>query len=185
MATNDSDIMIQDAVIMNKIYQIRGKKVMLDRDLAELYKIETKQLKRAVRRNIKRFPEDFIFELNKEELEKWRYQFGTSNRETMGLRVSPFAFTEYGVIMLASVLNSERAIQVKIQIVKVFFKMRELLASHNKLTHKMEKMELSLTKHSEQIQLIFKYLKQFEQINKQELDQQNRMKVGFRRKDES
>jgi O-acetylhomoserine/O-acetylserine sulfhydrylase-like pyridoxal-dependent enzyme len=87
--------------------------------------------------------------------------------------------------MLASVLNSERAIQVNIQIVKVFVKMCEMLASHNKLIHKMEKMELRLTKHTEQIQLIFKYLKQFEKIKKQELDQQNRKKVGFRRKDES
>ena len=94
MANNKSDIMLQDEVIIDKIYLIRGKKVMLDRDLAELYNIETKQLKRAVRRNINRFPEDFMFELSKKELEKWRYQFGTSNREIMGLRVPPFAFTE-------------------------------------------------------------------------------------------
>ena len=86
--------MLQDEVIVDKIYLIRGKKVMLDRDLAELYNIETKQLKRAVRRNINSFPDDFMFELSKEELEKWRYQFGTSNREIMGLRVPPFAFTE-------------------------------------------------------------------------------------------
>ena len=86
--------------------------------------------------------------------------------------------------MLASVLNSERAIQVNIQVVKVFVKMRELLASHNKLILKMEKMEYSLSKHGEQIQKIFKYLKQFEQIKKQELDQQNRKKVGFRRRNE-
>ena len=93
MANNKSDIMLQDEVIIDKIYLIRGKKVMLDRDLAELYNIETKQLKRAVRRNINRFPEDFMFELSNKELEKWRYQFGTSNREIMGLRVPPFAFT--------------------------------------------------------------------------------------------
>ena len=184
MANNKSDIMLQDEVIIDKIYLIRGKKVMLDRDLSELYNIDTKQLKRAVRRNINRFPEDFMFELSKEELEKWRYQFGTSNREIMGLRVPPFAFTEYGILMLASVLNTERAIQVNIQVVKVFVKMRELLASHNKLILKMEKMEYSLSKHGEQIQKIFKYLKQFEQIKKQELDQQNRKKVGFRRKND-
>jgi phage regulator Rha-like protein len=184
MANNKSDIMLQDEVIVDKIYLIRGKKVMLDRDLAELYNIETKQLKRAVRRNINRFPEDFMFEFSKEELEKWRYQFGTSNREIMGLRVPPFAFTEYCIIMLASVLNSERAIQVNIQVVKVFVKMRELLTSHNKLILELEKMEYSLSKHGEQIRKIFKYLKQFEQIRKQELDQQNRKKVGFRRKNE-
>jgi len=184
MAKNESEITVPDEVIMNKIYLIRGKKVMLDRDLAELYEIETKQLKRAVRRNINRFPEDFMFEFNKEELEKWRYQFGTSNREIMGLRVSPFAFTEYGVIMLASVLNSERAIQVNLQIVRIFVKMRELLASHNELIHKMEQMELNIARHGEQIQLVFKYLKQLEQVKQRELDQQNRKKVGFRRKDE-
>jgi len=184
MAKNESGIMVPDEVIMNKIYLIRGKKVMLDRDLAELYEIETKQLKRAVRRNINRFPEDFMFEFNKEELEKWRCQFGTSNREIMGLRVSPFAFTEYGVIMLASVLNSERAIQVNLQIVRIFVKMRELLASHNELIHKMEQMELNIARHGEQIQLVFKYLKQLEQVKQRELDQQNRKKVGFRRKDE-
>ena len=125
MAKKDSEILIPDEVIMNKIYLIRGKKVMLDRDLGQLYNVETKQLKRAVRRNIRRFPEDFMFELSKEELDKWRCQFGASNKEIMGLRVSPFAFTEYGVIMLASVLNSDRAILVNIQVVRIFNKMRE------------------------------------------------------------
>ncbi len=115
MAKQDSQIMIPDEVIMDKIYLIRGKKVMLDRDLADLYEVDTKQLKRSVRRNIDRFPEDFMFELTKEELADWRYQFGTSSSETMGLRVPPFAFTEHGIIMLASVLNSERAIRVNIQ----------------------------------------------------------------------
>jgi len=107
----EEEALLPDEVIVSKIYLIRGKKVMLDRDLAELYKVETKQLKRAVRRNIERFPDDFMFELSKEELENWRYQFGTSNIEKFGLRVTPFAFTEYGLLMLASVLNSERAIQ--------------------------------------------------------------------------
>ena len=107
----EEEALLPDEVIVSKIYLIRGKKVMLDRDLAELYKVETKQLKRADRRNIERFPDDFMFELSKEELENWRYQFGTSNIEKFGLRVTPFAFTEYGLLMLASVLNSERAIQ--------------------------------------------------------------------------
>jgi len=115
MAKRVAHIMIPDEVIMSKIYLIRGQKVMLDRDLAELYEVETKQLKRAVRRNMDRFPEDFMFVLSKEELTEWRHQFGTSNSEIMGLRVSPFAFTEHGVIMLASVLNSDRAIKVNLQ----------------------------------------------------------------------
>ena len=102
MADIGKETSIPDEVIMSKIYLVRGRKVMLDRDLAELYDVETKQLKRAVRRNIKRFPEDFMFEMTKEEMENWRYQFGTSNKERMGLRVPPFMFSEYGAMMLAS-----------------------------------------------------------------------------------
>jgi len=102
--------------ITNIIYFIRGQKVVLDRDLAELYGVETGQLKRAVRRNIDRFPLDFMFELTKKELEDWRCQFGISNSIKMGLRHPPMAFTEQGVAMLSCVLNSKRAIQVNIQI---------------------------------------------------------------------
>ncbi|MDF1576793.1 MAG: ORF6N domain-containing protein, partial [Bacteroidales bacterium] len=137
MANSDNNTMIPDEVIMKKIYLLRGSKVMMDRDLAELYEIETKQLKRAVRRNINRFPEDFMFELSLEEFNDLRSQFGTSSWG--GPRYIPMAFTEHGVIMLASVLNSERAIQVNIQIVRVFTKMREILNSHNELLLKLEK----------------------------------------------
>ena len=100
--------MLPDEVVLSKIYVIRGIKVMLDMDLAELYDVETKYLKRAVRRNLIRFPEDFMFELTRKELIDWRCQFGTSNRDKMGLRVPPFAFTEHGVLMLACVLNREK-----------------------------------------------------------------------------
>ena len=99
-------IMLPDEVIISKICFIRGTKVIPDRDLAELYQADTKQLKLAVRRNIERFPDDFMFELTKEELRIWRYQFGTSKSERINLGVSPFAFTEYGLLMLACVLNS-------------------------------------------------------------------------------
>ena len=184
MAKRYTEIMIPDEVIMNKIYLIRGKKVMLDRDLAYLYEVETKQLKRSVRRNISRFPEDFMFELTKEELDKWRYQFGTSNREIMGLRVPPFAFTEHGVIMLASVLSSERAIQVNVQIVRIFIKLREMLYSHQKILNRLEKIEHKLAEHDDQILLIFEYLKQLEQTKLQELGQQNRKRIGYKRKNE-
>ena len=105
------EILIPYEVILSKIYQFREYKVMLDMDLAEMYGVETKQLKRAVRRNLKRFPPDFMFELSQMELENLRSQFGTSNREKMGMRIPPFVFTEHGILMLASVLNSERAIQ--------------------------------------------------------------------------
>jgi ORF6N domain len=102
--------LIPEERILKKIYLIRDCKVMLDMDLAALYGIETKQFKRAVRRNIRRFPEDFMFEMTKEELKNWRCQFGTSNFEKMGIRIQPFAFTEHGILMLSSVLNSEIAI---------------------------------------------------------------------------
>ena len=103
---------------------------MFDRDLAKLYCIETKVLNQAVRRNRERFPEDFMLQLTKEELDNWRSQFVTSNTEKMGLRRKPYAFTEQGVAMLSSVLNSRRAIQVNIQIMRTFTKLRQLMAEH-------------------------------------------------------
>ncbi len=127
--------------IENMIYVIRGQKVMLDSDLAELYEVETKMLKRGVRRNIERFPDDFMFELTKDELQNWRYQFGTSNFSKMGLRVQPFVFTEQGVTMLSSVLRSPKAIQVNISIVRIFVKMRKLLAAEESLTEKLGQLE--------------------------------------------
>ena len=132
---------ITPKVIEKMIYVIRGQKVMLDSDLAELYEVETKVLKRAVRRNIERFPHDFMFELTKEELENWRYQFGTSNKEKMGLRIPPFAFTEQGVTMLSSVLKSPKAIQLNISIVMIFIKMRKILLSEESLTDRVGKLE--------------------------------------------
>ena len=157
---------------------------MLDRDLAELYGVETKQLKRAVRRNIKRFPEDFMFEMTKKELENWRCQFGTSNKERMGLRVPPFAFSEHGAMMLASVLNSERAMTVNIQIIRIFNKMREMLLAHKDILLQLEQMQHKLAEHDNNILLIFKYIKQLEQKNQPATDQQNRKKVGFKRQDD-
>ena len=105
--------------ITSKIYLLRNEKILIDRDLAELYGVETKRLKEAVKRNIDRFPSDFMFVLSKEELKNWRTQFATSNSDKMGLRHAPLAFTEQGVAMLSSVLNSERAVQVNIAIMRV------------------------------------------------------------------
>lgn len=120
------------SVIENKIYEIRGQKVMLDFDLAEMYEVETKYLKRIVRRNMIRFPEDFLFQLSNEELNsltiKLRCQIGTSNKG--GLRYAPFAFTEQGVAMLSGLLNSPRAIQVNINIMRAFVRMRQYLLTH-------------------------------------------------------
>ena len=123
--------------IESKIFQIRGKKVMLDKDLAEFYDIETKQLTRQVRRNIKRFPEDFMFRLTKEEF--LRCQIGTSKRG--GRRYLPYAFTEQGVAMLSSVLNSERAIEINIQIMRAFVNLRRIALTYVGLKRKIEEME--------------------------------------------
>jgi hypothetical protein len=179
MTRSKKELMIPDELVMNKIYLVRGQKVMLDRDLAELYDVDTRRLKEAVRRNIDRFPEDFMFEMTPGELENWRSQFATSNSEKMGLRRPPFCFTEQGVAMLSSVLKSETAIHVNIRIIRVFTKMRELLLTHKDILLQLEKIEKKLTGHDEDIELIFQYLKQL--LNP---PQSPRRKIGFRRKDE-
>ncbi len=138
--------------IVSKNIFLRGEKVLLDRDLAELYGVETKVLKQAVRRNIKRFPSDFMFELSKEEFEDWRSQFVTSNSDKMGLRYKPMAFTEQGVAMLSSVLKSERAIEVNIAIMRAFVRLRQMLASNEDLARKLEDME---KKYDEQFKVVF------------------------------
>jgi hypothetical protein len=143
--------------IVEKIYVVRGMKVMLDKDLAEMYGVETKRLKEAVRRNISRFPDDFMFELSELELNNLRSQIATSSWG--GLRYLPMAFTEQGVAMLSSVLRSERAIQVNIQIVRVYTRMRQLILDNKELWLKIEKIEQSLAKKDEEVQAIFKVLK--------------------------
>ena len=144
---------------------------MLDRDLADLYGVETKLLKRTVRRNIDRFPSDFMFELTKKELENWRCQFGTSNNIKMGLRYSPMAFTEQGVAMLSSVLNSKRAIQANIQIMRAFTKLRTMLLTNDNLRRKIEDME---SKYDEQFRIVFQAIKQ---LLKEE--DKPKQKIGF------
>lgn len=177
MATTIKSIALAEEAIINKIYLIRGQKVMIDRDLAELYGVETKQLKRQVKRNIDRFPDDFMFELNADEFQEWRSQFGTSNEgDKMGLRYAPYVFTEQGVAMLSSVLNSERAIKVNIRIMRIYTKMREMLLTHKDILLKLEQIERKITDHDEDIQLIFEHLKQL--LNP---PLEPRPRVGFRR----
>lgn len=125
--------------IENKIVVLRGQKVMLDRDLAELYEVETKQLNRAVSRNLDRFPDDFMFQLTVEEFEVLRCQIGTSKRG--GSRYLPRAFTEQGVAMLSSVLRSKQAVLVNIQIMRAFVKLRQVLSTHRDLARKLYEME--------------------------------------------
>lgn len=130
-------------VIQNKIYEVRGQKVMLDFDLAELYGSETKRLKEAVRRNLKRFPSDFMFELTKEEFDSLRSQIASSNKRG-GTRYMPFAFTEQGVAMLSSVLNSESAIEINISIMRAFVTVRQYLSSVSNTTKEIEELKLRM-----------------------------------------
>ena len=163
---------------MSKIYLIRGLKVMLDRDLAELYEVETKALKQAVRRNMDIFPEHFMFELTEDEFSHLRSQIVTSSWG--GQRYLPFVFTELGVLQLANVLKSKRARNMSIRILEVFIKMREMLTTHKEILGKIEKIIEKLGEHDEQIMIIFEYLKQLEQAKQQEEEQQNRKRIGFR-----
>jgi hypothetical protein len=170
---------IPDEIIMNKILIIRNIRVMIDSDMAELYGVTTKRLNEAVKRNIKRFPVDFMFQLTiieKEDL--------VANCDHLTkLKFSPYlpnVFTEHGAVMLASVLNSDRAIAVNIQIVRIFNKMREMMLLHKDLLLEMKKINNKLTDHDDKILMIFEYLKQFEQTKIQELEQQNRPKIGFK-----
>ncbi len=177
MGKANTSIAITEEKILNKIYYIRGYKVMLDQDLAELYLVSTKRLNEQVKRNIARFPKDFMFQLTAEEFESLRSQFATSSWG--GRRMAPYAFTEHGVLMLSSVLNSERAIIVNIQIMRIYTKMRELLLTNQEILLKLELLERKATGFDEDIQLIFKYLKQL--LNP---PQEPRTRIGFRRSGE-
>lgn len=170
------NLSLPDDFILTKIYFLRGQKVMIDRDLSELYGIETKRLKESVRRNMERFPNDFMFEMNSEEFENWRSQFASSNfSDRMGLRHPPFCFTEQGVAMLSSVLNSAQAKAVNIRIIRLFTKMREMLSTHKDVLLKLEQLERKSNKNEEDIQLIFEALKQL--LNP---PQTARKRIGFK-----
>jgi hypothetical protein len=178
----NKSIGITDENVINKIFLIRDKKVMLDRDLAEMYGVETRRLNEQVKRNEKRFPDDFMFQMTELELEDWKSQNATSNKEKMGLRKLPNVFTEQGVAMLSSVLNSETAIEVNIQIIRIFTRIREMLLTHKdvllkleQLEKKMLKQDAGMKKHEDEIQIIFNALKQL-------LDppQKPRKKIGFK-----
>jgi hypothetical protein len=183
MSESIKSITIPDEVVMSKIYVIRNVNVMLDRDLAELYGVETKYLKRQVKRNIIRFPEDFMFELTEQEFKDWRSQFVTSNEDKMGLRYAPYAFTEDGVAQLSTVLSSERAIKVNIQIIRLFSKMRKLVLTHKDILHKLEELERNDIEHDKKIELIFEYLKQLEKAKQVELEHKHRKKIGFKKEE--
>lgn len=162
---------LPDERIQSRIFLIRGKKVMFDRDLAELYGVKTQVLNQAVQRNIRRFPTDFMFQLTKKEMETWISQIVISKRQERGVRKSPFAFTEQGIAMLSSVLRSERAIFVNIQIIRTFTKLREFMATNKELREKIELLE---QKYDEQFKVVFDVIKQL--IAEEEVPEQL---IGF------
>ncbi|WP_456377932.1 ORF6N domain-containing protein [Lutibacter sp.] len=170
----NKEIVIPDEIISNKIYLIRGQKVMLDRDLAELYQVETRRLNEQVKRNRNRFPEDFMFELTKEEFSVLKSQNATSSWG--GVRKNPKAFTEHGVLMLSSVLNSERAIGVNIRIIRVFTKIREMLTDNLSLKLEIEEIKKKLSNQGKNIELVFNYLDEL-----MEKKEKPRAKIGYKK----
>lgn len=166
------ELSIADEAITSKIHLIRNKSVMLDSDLAELYQVETRRLNEQVKRNGERFPEDFMFQLEKEEWENLKSQNATSNWG--GRRTPPYAFTEHGVLMLSSVLNSKRAIAVNIRIMRIYNKMKKMLLGHSELLVRMEKLERKMGKHDMQIAQVFNYIKQFIK------EEAPRKRIGYR-----
>ena len=176
-------ITIPDEIIMNKIILIRNERIMIDRDLAELYGVTTKRLNEQVKRNPKRFPIHFMFQLTQDE----KSDLVANCDHLENLKYSPYlpyAFTEHGTIMLANILNSEKAIAMGIKVVEVFIAMREMFMKHKDLIGEIEKIKKELLDHDKKIVLVFEYLKQFEKMKQDELDLKNRKRIGYKRKHE-
>jgi len=175
-----STIAIPSELIEKRIYLIRGQKVMLDTNLAELYGVETRALVQAVKRNLDRFPEDFMFQLTKEELELWRSQIVISKPAArMALRRRPYAFTEQGVAMLSSVLRSSQAVKVNIAIMRAFVRLRELLATHKDLAHKIEALERKDAEHDARFRVVFEAIRELV-----EETPPSKQRIGFKSDDE-
>jgi len=171
-----TEILIPEEVITSKIFYIRNKKVMLDSDLAELYQVETKRLNERVKRNLDRFPEDFMFQLTADEFQILKSQFATSSWG--GRRTLPFAFTEHGVLMLSSVLNSDRAIKVNIQIMRTYTKFREMLNDTLSLKLEIEDIKKKISNHSKNIELVFNYL---DELMEKKENPSSRNKIGYKK----
>ncbi|MCM4173551.1 DNA-binding protein [Arenibacter sp. TNZ] len=169
-------LIIPDEVVISKIYYIRDQKVMLDSDLAELYEVETRVLNQQVKRNIDRFPDDFMFQLTEIEWETLKSQNATPSWG--GRRKLPYVFTEHGVLMLSSAINSKKAIAVNIQIMRIFTKLREMLTDNLSLKLDVEEIKKKLTNHSKNIELVFNYLDEL--IDKKD-NEKPRTKIGYKK----
>ena len=171
--------LLSEETISNKIYFIRGQKVMLDSDLAILYGVETKVLKQAVKRNLSRFPEDFMFELSKFEYDSSRSQIVTlKNGRGSNLKYLPFAFTEHGILMLSSVLKSDKAIQTNIQIMRIFTKVREMLLDTTEIKLDILQIQKKLENHDKNIELVFSYL---DELTEEKETESERIKIGYKK----
>jgi len=175
----EGQLTLPDEVVMEKIQLVRGKKVMMDEDLAELYNVETKRLNERIKRNIARFPEDFMFQLSQKEFDNLKSQIATSSWG--GRRKLPYAFTEQGVAMLSGVLQSERAISVNIHIMRVFTRMREMLVSHKEILKKLEELERKDIEQDDKIMIIMEYIRQLEKTRQDEKDFKERPRIGYKK----
>lgn len=178
MHDNQDSLLVPEEVIKDKIYLLRGQKVMLDKDLAILYGVKAIRLREQVKRNADRFPDRFIFQLTEEEVERMVSQNAIPSKQHLGGSL-PFAFTEHGVLMLANVLKSSRAIQMSVRIIDVFVKIRELLLTHKDILLKLEQFERQMAQNSDDIQMIFNVLKEL--LNPL---QEPRKQIGYKRKEE-
>ena len=175
----EEKLLTPDELITSKIFVIRDKKVMLDEDLAELYDVETKRLNEQIKRNIARFPEDFMFQLSQKEFDNLKSQIATSSWG--GRRKLPYAFSEQGVAMLSGVLHSERAIKVNIHIMRVFSLMREMLASHKEILYKLEELEKKDIEQDDKILLILEYIKRLEKNRQDQKEFKDRPRIGYKK----
>jgi len=176
-------------LVARRIYLIRGQRVMLDSHLAELYQVPTKSLNLAVRRNIERFPEDFMFQLSEEEFKNLRFQLETSSSSYGGRRYLPYAFTEHGVAMLSAVLRSDRAMRMSIFIVRAFVKFREVLANNKALAQRIEQLTTAVKDHAALFDLVIQDIKNLDQeftkeIRRLKAPHRRKIRIGFRLPDE-
>jgi phage regulator Rha-like protein len=179
MKTEKSEIIIAEEIIISKIYNIRGKQVMLASDIAELYQVGTKVLNQQVKRNIGKFPDRYMFQLTKAEYDRLRSQNVTLKRGQHS-KYLPFAFTEHGILMLSSVLNSERAEKVSLLIIDTFVRLREILFIHKDMSNQLEKIQTKLEEHDSQISIVLEYLKELDQAKQEETDLKQRKRIGFK-----
>jgi hypothetical protein len=179
MDKKENSIIIAEEVIVSKIYHVRGKQVMLSQNLAELYQVETRALNQQVKRNIGKFPERYMFQLTSKEYERLRSQ-NVILKRGQHAKYLPYAFTEHGILMLSSVLNSDRADKVNMLIIDTFVRLRELMFVNKDLILQIEQVQNKITEHDNQLLIIFEYLNQLEKSKQEEVDQKNRPRIGYK-----